>query len=149
MTQVETREETTTINAQPPQSVTRTITQEEVGAKGAPTQQVYETKKTIFRFNQVIWYVLGLIEVLLLFRVILKLLGADQSAGFTRLIYSVTNPLLAPFNGILRVYTSENSTIEWSALIATLVYVCIAWGLAYLSDLIYPITPKDVDQGAI
>jgi hypothetical protein len=35
--------------------------------------------------------------------------------------------------------------IEWSTIIAAVVYLCIAGGLVYLLDLIYPITPKDVE----
>lgn len=118
-------------------------------AKGAAPQKIYETKKTIFRFNQVIWYVLGLVEVLLIFRVVLKALGANPYVGFTSLIYSITNPLAAPFSGILGVFISGNSTIEWSTVIAAVVYVCIAWGLVYLLNLIYPITPRDVEQSTV
>jgi uncharacterized protein YggT (Ycf19 family) len=106
---------------------------------------VYEKKKTIFRFNQVIWYILGFIEVLLVFRTILKILGANQFVGFTSLIYAITNPLVAPFNGILNISVTGNSVIEWSTIIAAIVYLCIAGGLVYLLDLIYPITPRDVE----
>jgi hypothetical protein len=120
-------------------------TQADPQAKGEAPQKVYEKKKTIFRFNQIIWYILGFIEVLLVFRTVLKALGASQSAGFTSLIYSITTPLIAPFSGILGVFIAGNSIIEWSTIIAGIVYLCIAWGLVYLLDLIYPITPKDVE----
>ncbi len=116
----------------------------EPAAKGAPPQKVYETKKTIFRFNQVIWYILALVEVLLIFRFVLKALGANSFTGFTNLIYSITNPLSAPFSGIFGVPITGNSVIEWSTVIAAVVYFLVAWGLIYLLDLIYPITPKDV-----
>lgn len=113
-------------------------------ARGDAPQKVYEKKKTIFRFNQIIWYILGLIEILLVFRVVLKILGANQSIGFTSLIYSITTPLAAPFSGILGTSATGNSTIEWSTMIAAIVYLCVAWGLVYFLDIIYPITPKDV-----
>src|ERR1035437_4874758 len=141
-----TSEEITTIDNQSPQQVVRKTTRQvEPQAKGEAPQKVYEKKKTIFRFNQVIWYVLGFIEVLLVFRTILKMLGADQFAGFTSLIYAITNPLVIPFAGILRVSVTGNSVIEWSTIIAAIVYLCIAGGLVYLLDLIYPITPNDVE----
>jgi hypothetical protein len=128
------------------QEVVKTTTvQSEPQAKGEAPQKVYETKKTIFRFNQVVWYVLGLVEVLLAFRIVLKALGANPFVGFTSLIYSITNPFAAPFNGIFRASVTGNSTIEWSTMIAGIVYLFIAWGLVYLLDLIYPITPKDVE----
>lgn len=146
MNQADTTEEVTTIDDQSPQRVVKTTTtQGESQARGEAPQKVYEKKKTIFRFNQIIWYFLGLVEVLLIFRIILKALGASQAVGFTNLIYSLTAPLVAPFNGILGTTVTGNSMIEWSTIIAGIVYLCAAWGIVYLLDLIYPITPKDLD----
>ncbi|HUD09885.1 MAG TPA: YggT family protein [Patescibacteria group bacterium] len=141
-----TQEEITTIdNPSPQQIVRKTTRQVEPQAKGEAPQKVYEKKRTIFRFNQIIWYILGFVEVLLVFRTILKMLGANQFSGFASLIYAITNPLVVPFNGILRMSVTGNSVIEWSTIIAAIVYLCIAGGLVYLLDLIYPITPKDVE----
>lgn len=53
---------------------------------GSP-QKTYETKKAIFRSYQFIWYLLGVIEVLLAFRVILKLMGANTSSGFFPILF--------------------------------------------------------------
>ena len=146
MSQSETQEEViTTDNSSPQQVIRKTTRQVEPQVEGEAPQKVYEKKKTIFRFNQVVWYILGLIEVLFAFRVVLKLLGANPFVGFTSLIYSLTAPLLAPFNGILGVSITGASTIEWSTIIAAAVYLCVAWGIVYLLDLIYPITPKDVE----
>lgn len=109
-------------------------------------QEVFETKKTIFRFSQIIWYILGIFEMLLIFRFILKGLGANPNAGFANFIYSLTDPVVNPFSGIVGTITSGNSMIEWSTMIAALVYFCVAWGLVYLLDLFFPITPKDVEN---
>jgi uncharacterized protein YggT (Ycf19 family) len=142
----DTQEEVTTVSNEAPQQIVRKTTRQvEPLVKGEAPQKVYEKKKNIFRFNQVIWYVLGFIEVLLVFRTILKMLGANQFAGFASLIYALTTPLVAPFNGILGVSVTGNSVIEWSTIIAAIVYLCIAGGLVYLLDLIYPITPNDVE----
>jgi len=135
MSQV-TAEETTTYTQKP----------REAEAKGDSNQKVYETKKTIFRFDQVVWYILGLMEVLLAFRFVLKALGAYPYSGFTSLIYGLTDPLVIPFRGIFNTYVSGNSAVEWPTLLAGIVYLCIAWGLVYLLDLIYPITPNDVNS---
>jgi uncharacterized protein YggT (Ycf19 family) len=141
-----TQEEVTTIaNRSPQQVVTKTTRQVEPEAKGEAPQKVYETKKTIFRVNQIIWFILGLIEVLLLFRLALKALGANPFVGFTSLIYAITTPLAAPFSGILGASITGNSIIEWSTIVAAIVYFIVAWGFVYLLDLIYPITPKDVE----
>ncbi len=142
-----TREEVTTIvNESPQQVVKKTTKQASPQVQGQAPQEVYEKKKTILRSNQIIWYILGLIEVLLIFRLVLKGLGASLSSGFTGIIYAITAPLALPFAGILRESVSGNSIIEWSTIIAIIVYICLAWGIVYLIDLIYPITPKDVEN---
>lgn len=142
-----TQEEVTTIeNQAPAQVVRKTTTQIEPQAKGEGAQKVFDKKKKIFRFNQIIWYILGLLEVLLVFRIVLKALGANPASGFTNLIYSITNPLALPFTGILgSPVIAGTAIIEWSTIIAAIVYLIVAWGLVYLVDLIYPITPKDVE----
>ena len=139
-------QEVTTVNNRPQQQVvTRTTKPVEPEAKGDAPQKVFEKKRTIFRFNQIIWFILGFIEILLAFRFVLRLLGANQFVGFTSLIYSVTSPLAAPFSGILGITVSGTSAIEWSTIIAAIVYFIVAWGLAYLLAFIYPITPNDVE----
>lgn len=146
MAQSETQEEVTTIENQSPQRVVkRTTTQAEPQAKGETPQKVFDKKKIIFRSNQIIWYILGVIEVILGFRMTLKALGANPFSGFTSLIYAISDPLALPFQGILRTSAIQGAVFEWSTIIAAIVYLCIAWGLIYLLDLIYPITPKDVE----
>lgn len=140
-----TKEEVTTISNQSPQQVVKKTTRHvQPQVKGEAPQQVYEKKKTIFRYNQIIWYILGFVEALLAFRIVLKAIGANSSIGFTNLIYSVTTPLAGPFTGVLAPSISRTSIIEWSTAIAAIVYLFIAWGLIYLLELVYPITPKDV-----
>jgi len=141
-----TQEEVTTIeNSAPSQVVKTTTLQTEPQVKGEAPQKVYEKKKTILRFNQIIWYILGFIEVLLIFRVVLKMLGANQYVGFTSFIYSITAPLAIPFSGVVGISATGSSIVEWSTIIAGIVYLCVAWGLVYLLEIIYPITPRDIE----
>ena len=141
-----TSEEVTTIDTHAPQQIVKQTTRQvEPQARGEAPQKVYEKKKTIFRFNQIIWYVLVVIEVILGFRMTLKALGANSFSGFTSLIYTISDPLALPFRGILGTSVDQGAVFEWSTIIAAIVYLCIAWGLVYLLDLIYPISPKDVE----
>ncbi len=126
-----------------PRVVRKVTRQTEPAIKSEAPQKVYDKKITIFKTSQIIWYILGFIEVLLAFRVVLKAVGA-QYVGFTRLIYSVTEPFAGPFSGVLGISASGGSVIEWSTLVAAIVYLCIAWGLIYLLELFFPITPNDV-----
>lgn len=109
-------------------------------------QKTYETKKTIFRSWQIIWFILAFVEVLLGFRMTFKAIGASYFSGFVSLIYAVTEPLTIPFSGIIRSSVSGISVIEWSTIIAAIVYALIAWGLVHLINMARPITPEEVEQ---
>ncbi len=111
-----------------------------------PPQKVYETKKAIFRTYQVVWYILGVIEVLLAFRVLLKLLGANPFSGFTHFIYALSNPFALPFAGVLGVTVTDEVVLEWSTLIAMAVYAIVAYGIVSLLQLVKPTTPEEVEQ---
>lgn len=109
-------------------------------------QKAYQKKKTLFRIYNVIWYVLGIVEVLLLFRVVLKALGANAGSGFANLIYTLSAPLSAPFSGIFKSASTQSSVFEWSTIIACVVYALVAYGLVHLFQLIKPTTPQEVEQ---
>lgn len=141
-----TQEEVTIIENQTPVKVVKkTIKQTEPEVVGEAPQKVYEKKKTILRSNQIIWYILGFIEVLLTFRLFLKMMGANQYVGFTSFIYSITAPLALPFSGVVGISATGSSILEWSTIIAGIVYLCVAWGLVYLLEIVYPITPRDIE----
>ena len=85
--------------------------------------------KPLYRGTQIVWYILGLLEVLLAFRFALKLFAANQFAGFTNFIYSVTHPFVAPFNNVFSVTSVANNIFEWTTLLAMLVYWIAALGI--------------------
>lgn len=148
MAQSTTQEQVTTVSRSAPAQVTqttKTVTPPPVQTEHP--QKVYEKKKTIFRTYQVIWYILGLIEILLVFRVVLKMLGASIGSPFVSLLYMITDPLALPFRGIFKVSVSEQGALfEWSTLVAMAVYALIAYGLIQLMQLIKPTTPQEVEQ---
>src|SRR5688572_8855073 len=90
------------------------------------------TTKPLYRGTQIVWYILGLIEILLLFRFVLKLLGANAAAGFTSFIYSVTYIFAAPFLNVFRVTQLQGSVFEWTTLLAMFVYWIVALGITKL-----------------
>lgn len=141
-------EEITTVERAAPSQVVRKVTT--VAPPSVQTelpQKAYEKKKTIFRTYQVIWYILGVIEILLTFRVLLKMLGANINSAFVSLIYIITDPLAVPFNGIFGVSINQiGALFEWSTLVAMAVYALIAYGLIQLMQLIKPTTPQEVEK---
>lgn len=139
-------EEVTTVLTPTSQQVVRQTKVMRPVVDSTSPQQSYQTKKAIFRSYQVIWYILGVVEVLLAFRVVLKFLGANSYSEFTNLIYAVSGPFAQPFAGIFQTTASSNLVFEWSTLIAMAVYAVVAYGVVALFQLVKPTNPEEVDR---
>lgn len=89
--------------------------------------------------RNIVYYILGIIEVLLAFRLVFKLLGASRQSGFIAFLYSITGIFAAPFSGIFNSFTtnglSAQSVFEPAVIIAAIVYATIAWGVINLLRL--------------
>lgn len=101
------------------------------------TTQVTKTPGVVMA-QRIIWFVVGLLNILLITRFILLLLGANNDAGFVTFIYNITAPFVAPFVGIFGEPTYGQFMIEWSSLLAIIVYSLIAWGIVKLITLANP-----------
>ena len=113
---------------------------------GEQPQKVFAQKKTIFRFYQIIWYILGVIETLLLLRFVLKMIGANPFSGFVSFVYAVSDPFALPFQGIVPSVVSGVNVIEWSTIIAAVVYFLLAYGIIELFQFIKPVSPHEVEE---
>jgi len=90
------------------------------------------TTKPLYKGTQIVWYILGILETLLVIRFILKLLGANPDAGFSNFIYDVSYVFAAPFLNVFRMTKVDSSIFEWTTLLAMVVYYLIAWGIMKL-----------------
>ncbi len=90
------------------------------------------TTKPLYRGTRIVWYVLGVVEVLLAFRFALKLLAANPAAGFTNFIYTLSYPLAAPFLAVFKVSRLEGNILEWTTVLAMFVYWVLAMGIGKL-----------------
>jgi hypothetical protein len=92
--------------------------------------------------RKIVYYVLGVLEVLFAFRLVFKLLGANPQSPFVSFIYSVSQAFLAPFSGIFRTATTKGieaqSVLEPATIIAMIVYAIIAWGIVKLIEISRP-----------
>jgi hypothetical protein len=99
---------------------------EEVKVKASNTQ----------RIEYIAYYLLGALELILVFRFALKLMAASTSNGFVRAIYSVASIFMLPFEGIFRRTVVEGSqtavVFEPTTIIAMIVYALITWGIVKL-----------------
>ncbi len=80
-----------------------------------------ETRTAIFaiaKLNDFLLWLAVVLEITLLLRFFLKLIGANQSNVFAGFLYAFTDIILHPFSGIVGTLF----TFEWSTLIGMLVY---------------------------
>lgn len=97
---------------------------------------IIKTGEENFTARRVVYYILGILEVLLAFRLIFKLLGANPNSGFVSLIYSISQVFLVPFTAIFRSAETQGietkAVLEPSTIIAMIAYALIAWGIVKL-----------------
>lgn len=96
--------------------------------------------KPLYRGTQIVWYFFYAIETFLAFRFLLKLIGANQGAGFTQFINNVSGIFMAPFRFVLPAPSVAGSVFEWSTLLAMLVYWVLAWGIIRLIVMGKPVS---------
>lgn len=87
------------------------------------------------RSQRVVYYILGIIEVLLGLRLIFKLLGANFRNAFVSFLYSLTSIFVIPFIGIFRTVASAGSVLEPATIVAMIIYAIIAYGIVKLINL--------------
>lgn len=84
----------------------------------------------------IIYFFFGALEVLLVFRLILKLTGAGISSIFVSLIYGITGIFILPFEGIFRSGFAQGaettSVFEPATLVSIVVYAVLAVGIVKL-----------------
>lgn len=95
-----------------------------------------ETGQTQLLMARIVWFVAGALLVLLGFRFILSLLGANTSNGFAQFVYNASHPFVAPFFGLFNYQdTFGVSHLEIYTLVAMAVYAVLAWGITKLITL--------------
>ena len=89
-----------------------------------------------WRAAQIIYTLGGIVEALIVIRLILKLLAANPGARFTSLINTITDPLVSPFQGVFVAPRSDGSVLDLAAILAIIVYALLTWLVARLFELI-------------
>lgn len=75
--------------------------------------------------------------MLLGFRFVLSLLGANTTNAFADFVYNVSRPFVAPFFSLFSYdnYSYGVSRFEIYTLIAMAIYALVAWGVVKLATL--------------
>ncbi len=113
--------------------------------KVIPMHRIHSDGTAVFREDRPLWfvrsrnviyYLLGLIEVLLGLRFLFMLLGANPRSGFTAFLYMISGIFVSPFTGIFNPLTTtglvSRSVFDPATIVAMLIYALIAWGIVRL-----------------
>jgi hypothetical protein len=87
----------------------------------------------LFPFPWSVWAILGLPEVVLALRFVLKLMGANPNSGFTILIYGLTERFTSLFTGLVTRSISGEADFEIATLIAMAIYAQLFCGIVTVS----------------
>ena len=113
------RREETAVTQQPGYASTEQVTRD-VAAEGRLRGALV---------TQIVGAILGLLEILLGLRFVLKLIAANPNSGFAAFIYGITKPFLAPFTALVGTPSSGGTVVEVTTLIAMAVYALLFWGV--------------------
>ncbi|MFA7193614.1 MAG: YggT family protein [Candidatus Paceibacterota bacterium] len=104
-------------------------------------------EKSLYKSTKLIWYFFYVVETLILFRLLLKLFGANPAAGFTNFIYTLSGVFMAPFRFVFQNNSVGGSIFEWNALLAMLVYWVFFWGIIKPVVMNRPIDAQTAEEG--
>lgn len=100
------------------------------------TVVAYDANPGITRAQMILHFIVGASGSLLIIRFLLVLFGASARNGFVDLIYTLTNPLVAPFRGLFAIDASSGpARFEFEALIATIIYTLLGLAIVRFLDI--------------
>jgi hypothetical protein len=90
-----------------------------------------------YLINRLIYVFLGLVEIFLGLRLILKLFGANAGNSFVNWVYEMSSVLLDPFRGIFPAPVFQSTyVLELSTIFAMIIYSILAVLLVYIVNIL-------------
>ena len=124
-----------------------TIQQTEVKEQSAATENGNVSRQSVATSEKIsgsvlaqriVYYIGGVIMVLLTIRFVLLLLGASRASGFVDFIYSLSGVFVAPFNGIFKQPVYGTSAFDSATIVAIIVYAIVTVGIGKLLTINKP-----------
>lgn len=111
-------------------------TEREVSPTSDLERTTTNTQEPANAMAKFVYFVFSVIIGLLTLRFIFALFGANPNSGFVDFIYTLTQPLVAPFQNIFNtnadIATVAGSRFEVETIVAIIIYGLIAWGISQL-----------------
>jgi hypothetical protein len=96
----------------------------------------------LYRLTSLVWLLVGILEVTLILRLALKLIGANPMAPFVSFVYGLTDLFLWPFFGVVAEPAAGGMVLELSTLIAMFVYFGVTFGLIWVTMRLIELVEK-------
>lgn len=118
--------------------VTITSTPNSLPAERVQTQTVTSRSSMsdffVSKTNQIIFSIIGIIDLLIALRIVFLLLGANQ-VGIVSFIISITQIFVAPFAGIFPSPSADSVYLDVAAVIAIVMYLVLGLILGIIISL--------------
>ncbi len=85
--------------------------------------------------SRLIYFILDILEILLVFRFLLRLVGASLISSFGQFIATATAPFIQPFRGMIAPTPVGAGYIDWSVILAMIVYALLAYLLVRIIEM--------------
>jgi len=116
-----------------PETIQKTVTTQTPNTVTTNAKTEDSPPQTLAYF---VYFLFGILEILLVFRFILRLTGANPGSEFVSLTYCVTRLFILPFLGIFPTTTVQGAAttgvFEPATLVAIFVYAAVSWGIVRL-----------------
>lgn len=86
-----------------------------------------EERQFLRQVTNMIWLVMGALEVLILLRIFLKLIAANPNNPFAAFVYNLSLIFVSPFLGLTASPAVGGMVFEIPSVIALLVYGLLTW----------------------
>ena len=103
-------------------------------------ERVVTTASPVDTIRRLVWLVFGLLQALIVLRIILLLLNANEANDLVSFIVGVTDPFVEPFRGIFRldqIHGASGSVLDVAAIVALIAWTLVealVLGIVSLAD---------------
>jgi hypothetical protein len=105
-----------------------------------PEEVRYRQDIVYGRIANVVWFITFIILSIILLRVVLLMINANEANAFVNWVYNTSEFFVRPFLGITTDPSFNGAVFEVNSLIAMLIYVLIIYGILQLVRVVLDLT---------
>ena len=121
-----------TVMNQPPVSpVNEETVRQEEEQEVEPREEARTVRFAIGKLNDFLRWFVVVLEIMLIIRFVLKLIGANPDNMFAAFLYALTDIILFPFSNLVSSPSlHQNQAFEWTTIIAMIIYWLVFYAIS-------------------